>query len=160
MPSLWGWRRITEVSADIRVWHPGIVSLPRNSEGDCPDDSIPDCSNRPCHRVYVEALVELRRGHWPKCPRTRTLGATSCPGTTCVTGPGPTRRDHTSALRPERGSPRPRRRGRDLPTQRRVLAHPGQRALIGRAAGPRPPRLPDEPTSTTHLQHALTTMRE
>ena len=32
------------------------------------------------------------------------------------------RRDHAAALGPQRASPRPRRRGRDVPPRRRVLA--------------------------------------
>ena len=41
------------------------------------------------------------------------------------------RRDHAAALRPERASPRPRRRGRDAPP-RPVLAHRNRRALTAR----------------------------
>ena len=45
------------------------------------------------------------------------------------------RRDHAAALRPEGASPRPRRRGRDVPPRRRVLAHRNCRALTVHAAG-------------------------
>ena len=42
------------------------------------------------------------------------------------------RRDHAAALRPERASPRPRRRARDAPSRRRVPAHRNGRALNAR----------------------------
>ena len=43
--------------------------------------------------------------------------------------------DPAAALRPEGASPRPRRRGRDVPPQRRLLAHRNRRALTARGVG-------------------------